>query len=63
MTVVAKDPELVDDPTGDRLDAPICSVQGAWAWRTRSQPFDEPHVGVDSREGWIADPGTVEQPE
>ena len=26
MTVVADDPELVDDPTGDSLDALLCAV-------------------------------------
>ena len=63
MTVVADDPELVEDPTGDSLDALLCAVQAAWAWRNRGRLFDGPHAGIDPREGWIADPGAVEQPE
>ena len=63
MTVVTDDPELVDDPPGDSLDALPCAVQAAWAWRNRGQLFGGPHAGIDPREGWIADPGAVEQPE
>ena len=62
MTVVAHDPELVDDPTGDSLDALLCAVQAAWAWRNRGRLFDGSRGGIDSREGWIADPGGVETP-
>ena len=60
MTVMADDPDLVDDPTGDTLDALLCAVQAAWAWRNRCQLFRGPGAGIDSREGWIADPGAVE---
>ena len=63
MTVVADDPELVDDPTGDNLDALLCAVQAAWAWRNRRQLFRGPGAGIDPREGWIADPGAVELPD
>ena len=63
MTVVADDPELVDDPTGDSLEALLCTVQAAWAWRNRGRLFDGPRTGIDPREGWIADPDAVEQPE
>ena len=62
MTVVADDPELVDDPTGDSLDALLCAVQAAWAWRNRGRLFDGSRGGIDSREGWIADLGGVETP-
>ena len=63
MTVVADDPELVDDPTGDSLDALLCAVQAAWAWRNRRQLFRGLGAGIDPREGWIADPRTVEPPD
>ena len=62
MNVVGDDPELVDDPTGDSLDALLCAVQAAWAWRNRGRLFDGSRGGIDSREGWIADPGGVETP-
>ena len=57
LSVVADDPELVEDATGDRLDALLCAVQAAWAWRNRSMLFEDPRI--DPREGWIADPGAV----
>ena len=52
------DAELVGDPTGDRLDALLCAVQAAWAWRNRSHLF-EVSDGVEPHEGWFADPGAV----
>ena len=58
LTVVANKPEFVDDPTGDRLDALLCAVQAAWAWRNLTTLLDEV-ADIDSREGWIADPGGV----
>ena len=63
MIVVADDPDFVDDPTGDSLDAPLCAVHAAWAWRNRGRIFNGPRAGIDLREGWIADPDAVEQPE
>lgn len=49
--------ELADDPSGDQLDALLCSIQAAWAWLHREEKF-----GVFNRydplEGWIADPAT-----
>ena len=63
VTVVAGDPALVDDPTGDSLDALLCAVQAAWTWLNQRELFDGPRVQIDAREGWIADPGAVEQPE
>lgn len=41
---------LVDDPSGDRLDAVLCLVQAAWASR---QPRHGWPDGVDGLEGWI----------
>ena len=55
MTVVADDPERVDDLTGDSLDALLCAIQAAWAWRNRRQLFGLPRAGID--------PGAVEPPD
>jgi hypothetical protein len=46
---------LCDDPGGDHLDALLCAVQAAWAWRQRDNRFGAPGM-VDPLEGWIADP-------
>ena len=45
---------LADDPTGDRLDALLCSIQAAWAWLNLKN-FGAPSR-ADPLEGWIADP-------
>lgn len=50
--------ELVEDPTGDRLDALLCAVQAAWAWCNREILFGSSQI--DRIEGWIADPQAVE---
>ena len=47
--------DLCDDPTGDRLDALLCAMQAAWAWKNRKKNFGAPY-NVDPIEGWIADP-------
>jgi len=52
--IVAPD-NLCDDPGADHLDALLCAVQAAWAWRQRDDRFGSPTV-VDRLEGWIADP-------
>jgi hypothetical protein len=54
LTVEA-DNGLCDDPGGDHLDALLCAIQAAWAWRNRERAFGAPH-DVDPLEGWIADP-------
>jgi hypothetical protein len=46
---------LAEDPTGDQLDALLCAIQAAWAWRERNNHFGIPD-NVDSLEGWILDP-------
>jgi hypothetical protein len=43
---------LVDDGSGDLLDAAICAVQGAWGWKRRRMNFGLPVAGVPG-EGWI----------
>lgn len=43
---------LIDDASGDWLDALLCAVLAAWAWQRRSQDYGlPPH---DALEGWIA---------
>jgi hypothetical protein len=45
---------LIDDASGDALDAVICATQAAWAWRRRRRrrKFGLPRR-VESCEGWI----------
>ena len=44
---------LVDDPSGDALDAALAALQAAWCWRRRARNFGLPRE-VDPLEGWIA---------
>jgi hypothetical protein len=44
---------LISDGTGDRLDAVLCAMQAAWAWRRRDDNYGLP-ADVDPLEGWIA---------
>jgi len=44
--------QLIDDATGDSLDAVICAVQAAWGWRRRRRNFGLPDR-IESCEGWI----------
>ena len=46
---------LADDPKGDSLDALVCALQAAWAWRNRETNFGLPRP-ANATEGWIADP-------
>lgn len=48
-------PALADDPAGDHLDALICAIQAAWAYRRRKNKYGAP-CPLDPLEGWIADP-------
>ena len=54
---VEAEPALCDDPSGDHLDALLCAIQAAWAWRTKG--FGAP-CDLDSLEGWIADPSLAQ---
>ena len=47
--------DVVTDPTGDRLDALLCAVQAAWAWRSGPPNFGL-HEPICPTEGGIADP-------
>jgi hypothetical protein len=49
--------DINDDTTGDKLDAILCAVQAAWAWKKRGSKFGMPK-SLDETEGWIADPPT-----
>ena len=44
--------QLLDDATGDSLDAVICATQAAWAWRRRRANFGLP-ARIHACEGWI----------
>ncbi|MEO8144570.1 MAG: DUF429 domain-containing protein [Betaproteobacteria bacterium] len=44
--------DLVDDATGDSLDAVICAVQATWGWQRRRRNFGLP-ARTDPVEGWI----------
>lgn len=46
---------LIEDATGDHLDALLCAVQAAWAWRNGPPNFGLP-TPVCPTEGCIADP-------
>jgi len=46
---------LVEDPTGDSIDALFCAIQAAWSWTQRERRFGRP-LNFDPLEGWIADP-------
>lgn len=41
-----------DDGSGDKLDAALCALQAAWAWRRRARGYGLP-AGIDPVEGWI----------
>jgi len=49
---------LVDDAQGDLVDAVLCAVQAAWAWRRKGDGWGIPQ-GCDRLEGWIVDPGLL----
>ena len=46
----------VRDVMGDRLDALLCCVQAAWAWRQGPPDYGLPRTTILASEGWIADP-------
>ena len=47
---------LIDDGSGDSLDAVICAVQAAWGWQRRRRNFGLP-ARIESCEGWIVSAG------
>ena len=49
---------FLEQPSGDHLDALLCAIQAAWAWRRKARNFGVPnpqHPLILS-EGWIVDP-------
>lgn len=44
--------QVLEDGTGDLLDAVICAVQAAWAWRKRRANYGLP-ADAPAGEGWI----------
>jgi hypothetical protein len=44
--------KLIDDASGDALDAAICAVQAAWGWQRRRRNFGLP-ARIEPCEGWI----------
>lgn len=50
--------DFVTDPAGDHLDALLCAVQAAWAWRNGPPNFGLPRP-ICATEGWIADPNVI----
>ena len=51
--------QLADDPGADDLDALVCAVQVAWAYRRADSQYGAP-PDLDRLEGWIADPAMVD---
>lgn len=49
------DAALIDDPSGDAIDALLCAIQAAWAARCSAPHYGQPS-DVDPLEGWIHDP-------
>jgi hypothetical protein len=44
--------EMEADASGDTIDAVLCAVQAAWAWKRRASNFGLP-TKIDPVEGWI----------
>ena len=49
---------MVQDPTGDQLDAVLCAIQAAWAYSQAAQNYGIP-PDCDPVEGWIVDPNLL----
>jgi len=46
---------MIQDGSGDRLDALLCAAQAGWAYTQRDRSFGIPKDS-DPLEGWIVDP-------
>ncbi|HUF22199.1 MAG TPA: DUF429 domain-containing protein [Burkholderiales bacterium] len=46
---------VLEDGSGDALDAVLCAAQAGWAWSRRRRAYDVP-ADADPLEGWIAGP-------
>jgi hypothetical protein len=49
---------LIEDASGDQLDALLCAVQAAWAYTQKDHNYGIP-ANSDPLEGWIVDPQLV----
>jgi len=49
---------MINDPSGDQLDALLCAVQAAWSWLRRDEGYGVP-ARADLLEGWITDPALI----
>jgi len=49
------DDAIAEDPGADDLDALLCAVQAAYAWKRRDSGYGAP-ANLDPNEGWIAEP-------
>jgi hypothetical protein len=49
---------IIQDPSGDRLDAVLCAIQAAWSYRQRNRHYGIP-PDCDPVEGWIVDPSLL----
>ena len=47
--------QLIEDPTGDNLDALLCAIQAGWSYEQREHAYGIP-ANCDLLEGWIVDP-------
>jgi hypothetical protein len=47
---------MLDDQSGDRIDALLCAIQAAWSWTMKDRNFGAPSDADSTLEGWIADP-------
>ncbi|MGI2336808.1 MAG: DUF429 domain-containing protein [Dehalogenimonas sp.] len=50
--------DCLSDGKGDKLDAVLCAIQGAWAWEQRHNGYGVP-TECDLLEGWIVDPALL----
>jgi hypothetical protein len=55
LKVIDAPNSLVDDPTGDEIDALLCAMQAGWCWTQRDAGFGSPN-DLDELEGWIGHP-------
>jgi hypothetical protein len=49
---------VINDATGDQLDALLCALQAAWSYGHRTNGYGIPK-NVDRLEGWIVDPSML----
>ena len=52
--------DLIDDGSGDLLDAVLCGLLAAWAWQRRTKRFGLPPF--DPLEGWIVGADVASEP-